>query len=125
MGYTIEINNRLRIIEYRHEGNIVRHELGEAWQDLLKILEFTQEGYGLLADYRKATFDFVVEDTDVIDDFLLSIKDVLKGKKEAVLVDNPFATVISYLYEKKTQKKLGFTVKTFSTENAAIRWLSS
>ncbi|HPG33715.1 MAG: STAS/SEC14 domain-containing protein [Lentimicrobiaceae bacterium] len=122
-NYTISVDDKLKIIRYRHTGNIPRKELGEAWTEILNIDEFTQQEFHLLADYRGATFNFSIDETKAIDQFLIAHKALLKGKKEALIVDNPFTTVVAILFEDKLYAQTGFEIKAFSTEHAAIRWL--
>ncbi|MCH8557706.1 MAG: STAS/SEC14 domain-containing protein [Balneolia bacterium] len=112
-------------IEYRHSGVIARDEVGKAWRELLEDEDFVNNKFNLLTDYRGAEFTFSVEDTEPIDEFLHSIKHVLKGKRQAVIADSPFPTALSMLYANKLNKEIGFHVKVFSTREAAIEWLLS
>jgi len=123
--YNLETDKNLKIIRYTHSGLISRKELGTAWTEILQKDEFTKSGYNLLSDYRNADFDFTVDETDVIWDFLESIKHILNGKRESVITDKPFTTAISMLFEKQLYSKMGFNIKIFSTEQAALHWLSS
>lgn len=123
--YNLATDKNLKIIRYTHSGLISRKELGAAWTEILQKDEFTKSGYNLLSDYRNADFDFTVDETDVIWDFLESIKHILNGKRESVITDKPFTTAISMLFEKKLYSKMGFNIKIFSTEHAALHWLSS
>jgi hypothetical protein len=100
-------------------------ELGAAWAEILQKDEFTKSGYNLLSDYRNADFDFSINETDVIWNFLESIKHILNGKRESVITDKPFTTAISMLFEKQLYSKMGFNIKIFSTEQAALNWVTS
>lgn len=119
MGQSIKINHEKKYIHYSHNGIIDRNDIGEVWRQLLAMPEFTQEKYNLLSDYRGATFNFTPAEIGVIDSFLQSIKAVLDGKKNAVIVDNPAGTVISMLFE----NRVNFQVKTFCTVQAALKFL--
>jgi hypothetical protein len=110
-------------VHYSHKGTIERDEIGEAWLELLKMEVFTKLKYNLLSDYRGGTFLFNASELDAIDSFLDSIKSILKGKKNAVIVDNPSDAAISFLFEHQKNKEIDFQVKTFSTESAAFRYL--
>ena len=123
MGYSLTIHHDKKYIHYTHDGVIERKEIGEVWSQLLKTAEFTEKKYNLLSDYRGATFNFSVSDLDVIENFLESLKNILTGKKNAVIVEAPHETVISILFENKMSRKINFHVKTFSTEEAAIYYL--
>lgn len=118
------VDDELKIIHYKHTGLLKVEELGQAWQKLLELEEFTNLKYNLLSDYTEADFDFSVDKTDLIWEFLHSIKHILKGKKEAVITSKPVSTAISFLFESESNKLLNFDVRTFSTREAALEWLS-
>ena len=123
MPYTLTINHELKFVHYAHKGKISRDEIGEAWKELLGMKEFRELKYNLLSDYRGGSFQFNASELDVIDNFLDSIKTILKGKRNAVIVDNPSEAAISFLFEHHKNKEINFHVKTFSTESAAFRFL--
>ncbi len=123
MNYSIKLDHEKKYIHYSHKGIIERKEIGEVWTQLLNMEEFTLGKYNLLSDYRGAQFNFTITETDVIEHFLESIKTVLHGKRNAVIVDKPQETAIAALFEYKTCNDIHFFVKTFSTEEAAIRFL--
>lgn len=123
MSYTIEVDDFFKVIRYTHKGLIERIELREVWEKLLQLQEFISGGYGLLSDYRGSVFNFKLEETGIIDEFLNSLENILRGKKQSVIVDNPHATVISMIFQNKLFDTIGFRVKVFSTEKAAISWL--
>lgn len=123
MGYKLTVLDALKIIEYRHTGKITRDEMGNAWLELLKLKEFTELQYNLLADLTEGTMAFTIEEMEPIEEFLLSIRDVLDEKRMAVLVNDPHDTVISMLFEKKTFREIGFSIRTFSTRQAALNFV--
>lgn len=123
MNYNIEVNYLGKFIRYKHVGTIKRSEIGAVWDQLLQTPEFTDQGFNLLSDYSEGKFDFTIEDLDPIDEFLSAIKHILKGKKNAVVVNNPNDTIISLMFESKTARDIGFRVKVFSTLEAAYRFL--
>ncbi len=123
MNYSIEVDHDYKIIRYRHTGSIEKEEIGKAWEDLLSKNEFTNLNYNLLSDYRNSTFNLNVEDVDLICDFLLTLKHILKDKKQSLILDDPISTAMSLIFEGEVNEKIGFKVKVFSTENAALKWL--
>ncbi len=123
MGYSIKIDHDNKYIHYSHQGKISRKEIGDAWIELLNMTEFSKEKYNLLSDYRNGIFDFNIENIGAIEEFLKANQDILKGKKNAVIVDNPNETVIAMMFENNMQIKINYAVKTFSTLNAAIKYL--
>ena len=124
MSYSIKIDHEKKYIHYSHDGLIKRKEIGDVWIELSNIKEFSTGKYNLLSDYRNGIFNFSVKDINVIEEFLKSKKEMLEGKKNSVIVDNPADTVIGFLFENNMSKEINFHVKTFSTLNAAISFLS-
>jgi len=125
MKYSINIDHDLKIIRYKHSGVIAAEDIGQAWQEFLSLDEFTQEKYNLLSDYRNAKFDFSYRKISEIVNFMVNIKDIVKGKRQALIVDDPHATAGSMLFEASVYKEVGFIIQVFTTENAALRWLSA
>jgi hypothetical protein len=123
MNYSITINHELKLIRYTHHGEITLEEIGTAWVDLLGLIEFNSLKYDLLTDYRDSISKLEVNDIHLICDFLLSIKDILKDKKQAFIIDTPDSTALTLLFEVEVYHKIGFVVETFSTEEAALSWL--
>lgn len=123
MGYSISIDHVLKLIRYKHEGNIELSEIGDAWREIIQLSEFHQLKYNIFADYRKSKFNFSVKDFKIIREFVQRIKHDLDGRKECVIVDNPYNTAISMLFETEFSKNIGFVVKVFSTEEAALEWV--
>ncbi len=123
MSYSSKVDNDLKCVIYKHMGIIQKEEMGKAWGKLLNIKEFTECKYNLLADMRGGSFEFSLDEVDEIYNFLVSIKNIIADKKMAVIVDNPYNTVVSMLFENNHYEKIGFLTKTFSTENAAMQWL--
>lgn len=123
MSCSIIIDHENKYIHYSHQGRISRKEIGDVWEELLNLTEFSKEKYNLLSDYRNGVFDFSIDKIDVIKDFLIANQDVLKGKKNAVIVDNPGETAIAMMFENEMQIQFNFYVKTFSTLEAAVDFL--
>jgi len=122
-NYSITIDHEKKYIHYSHKGKISRKEIGDVWIELLNTSEFSKGKYNLLSDYRDGIFDFDIKSVEVIEDFLKANQVVLNGKKNAVIVRNPEETVIAMLFENKMQIEINYYVKTFSTLDAAIRFL--
>lgn len=123
MNYSIHIDHQNKIIHYQHKGVIGTDDIGSAWQEFLQMKEFTEQKYNLLSDYSEAHFDMKVKDVGLITDFLLTLKPVLQGKKQAIIIDEPFNTAISLLFEGQANSRIGFKVCVFSGEKAAKKWL--
>jgi len=125
MQFSFSFNHEDKIIFYQHKGFIDKNDIGQAWTELLQMPEFTALGYNLLSDYREATFNLVKEDTTIIAEFLQSLKSILRGKSQAFLIASPHDFAMTILFENKVYQKVGFIVKTFSSEKEALRWLNA
>ncbi len=123
MSFTINIDKNSKLILYKHTGFIKKEAIGEAWEEFLSMKEFTELKYNLLSDYTEATFDITTNDADFILDFLFDIKDLLKDKKQALVIADPYSTALSFIFEKQVLEKVRFKVKVFSTREAALAWL--
>lgn len=123
MKYTININNKLKLIEYKHSGIIYSEDIGEVWNEFLALHEFTKLKYNLLSDYRNGKFQFQPELVTEIVNYMEKIEMIVRGKKQALIVDDPLSVAASMLFENNVYKKVGFNVQVFTTENAALRWL--
>lgn len=123
MSYEISIDHKLKIIRYKHSGIIHAPDIELAWKEFLNIKEFTQDKYNLLSDYRDGKIDIPVTSLPDIITFMLAIEDIVKGKKQSIIVSDPYSTAASILFENEVYKKTGFLIKVFSTEEAATKWL--
>lgn len=124
MKYTISIDHKLKMIRYTHSGRIKPEDIGEAWGELLALNEFTQLKYNLLSDYRNGSFQIALDFLPELMGFMRSIESVVRGKKQAIIVEDPYSVAGSMLFENEVQKEIGFNVQVFSTEVSALRWLS-
>jgi len=125
MNYSIKVNHELKIIRYSHSGLIdKKEEIGQVWEELLRLKEFTELKYNLLSDYRNATINLRFDDIGLIIDFLYSIKHILNGKKQSLVLNDPKSTAMSLLFKTEIYKKMDFNVKVFSTIGGALTWLA-
>lgn len=124
MNYTITIEHELRIIRYTHSGLIKEADIGEVWKHLLAMKEFTQLNYNLFSDYRNGQLQIPVSFLQKLIDFMRTIESIVKGKKQALVLDDPRNVAVSMLFEDKVNKEIGFNVKIFTTEASALRWLA-
>jgi len=125
MNYSIFIDKTLKIVRYKHCGLITSDAIEEAWAEFLKMPEFTQQQFNLLSDYRNGKFDIPIDFLPEIINFMRAIEDVVRGKKQALIVDEPYSVAASMLFETEVYLKVGFKVKVFSTEKSALKWLLS
>jgi len=123
-SHSIILNHEFKFIYYKHTGVVQRKEIGEVWCKILSMSEFLDLNYNILSDYSNAKLDFDLSDTDVINQFLVEKRDILNGRKNAVVVNNPHDTVISVVFEREMLDKINFKIRTFSTLAAAEEYLS-
>jgi hypothetical protein len=124
MKYTIEVDHKLKIIKYKHSGIIQSEEIGYVWEnEFLKMKEFTELKYNLFSDYTDAVLDIPVDFLDELMSFMQSIQFIIEGKKQSVIVSDPYSTAASILFENEVNEKVGFHVKVFTTTDAALKWL--
>lgn len=123
MNYSFSINHNLKIIEYKHSGLIKKEDIGAAWNDFLNLNEFTQMGYNLLSDYRNGKFEIPINKLAEIIQFMHEIEAIVKGKKQALVLNDPYSSAATVLFNKDVYEEVGFDVKLFSTKTAALEWL--
>ncbi len=123
MSCTIIPDHDLKIIRYRHSGMIKDEDIHTVWMKLLTMPVFTAMGYNLLSDYRDSRFDIAIDKVDTIVEFMMSIKPVIEGKKQSLIVDNPYNTAASVRFSDRVIEKTGFLVNVFSSETVALAWL--
>jgi hypothetical protein len=122
-SFEIFIDDENKIIHYHHKGILQVEEIRDAWKQLLLMEEFTANGYNLLSDYSEADFEFSMDKLESILELLYSFKDTLNDQKEAIVVNKPISTAMSYIFEAEIFKFLNFQVKTFTTKKNALEWL--
>lgn len=123
MSYEINIDHDNKLIRYKHTGNIKAENIEEAWQQFLTMKEFTEENYNLMSDYRNSQFDIHRSQVHTIIDFMKTIEHIVRGKKQSLIVVNPYSTAASEIFAKMVFDETGFKVKVFYTTEAAFDWL--
>ena len=122
-NYTIDLDHELRIVKYRHAGNISAEDIEAAWGDFLAKKEFTQLNYNLLSDYRDSVLHIPLSHLPEIIKFMRAIEHVVRGKKQALILNDSYSVAGSTLFKDKVYKEIGFKVRIFATEAAALDWL--
>ena len=123
MNYSLELNHQEKIIYYTHKGVINKNHIGEVWEKLLQMPEFTQKQYNMLSDYRDASFLMSPSETKEITGFLMNIRDIVKGKKQAIVIIDHLSTAVSLLFQNEVNREVGFRVKIFSSAEEGKKWL--
>jgi hypothetical protein len=124
-NFTIRTDHELKIVRYTHSGDITKTDIGEAWDEFMRMEEFTHQKYNLLSDYRDGRFNIPLEEVDEIVNILYALKEILSGKKQSIIINDPYSTAGTVLFKHEVYEKVGFLVEIFSTEEAAIDWLTS
>lgn len=125
MNYSVDVDHDLKLVRYKHTGKIQAPEIEQAWGDFLNLKEFTEKKYNLLSDYRNSKFDIPLEYLPAIVEFFKPISHIVKGKKQALIIDDYYSMAASILFVEKMFSEIGFIVQVFSTEEAAMEWLRS
>jgi hypothetical protein len=124
MKFSIDLDHKFKIVRYRHSGLIYAEDIEEAWSKFLILREFTELKYNLFSDYRGGRFEIPLEHIAEIIKFMRNIENVVRGKKQALLVDEPYSVAASMLFEEEVTREVGFKVQVFTTEKAALKWLT-
>ncbi len=124
MKYSIIIDHELKLIKYKHSGLIHAEDIEEAWNEFLTLPEFTKLKYNLFSDYRSGEFQIPRKNLPEIINFMQKIETIIRGKKQALIVDSPYSVAASMLFGNEVNEKIGFNVQVFASERAALKWLS-
>jgi len=123
MKYSISLDHELKLVKYKHPGIILAEDIEDAWKTFLSYKEFTEQKYNLFSDYRNGKFQIPVAAMGEIIKFMHNIESIVRGKKQALIVDEPYSVAASMLFEAKVKLEVGFDVQVFNTEGAALKWL--
>ena len=120
----VNINKKENLIYLDNIGEI---ELVDIFSVIKKLTDsFDNDNYiYILTDMKKALPKFTIEDLPVIISEIADKSRHFKHIWVAYLVNDPPNTVIGLLMEDMSQKLTNYTVKTFSTKPAAMRWLKT
>ncbi len=103
---------------------LIAPDIGFVWEnEFLKMVEFTHLGYNLLSDYSDAKFNISTAFLPELMEFMKAIENIVKGKKQSIIVADPYSTAASLIFENEVNTKVGFLVKVFCTRKAALAWL--
>jgi hypothetical protein len=125
MSFTINIDTNRKIVFYKHSGVISKPDLDKAWDQLLCMKEFSKLNYNLFTDYSNGKFKFQLETVKEIANIVKTLNPILKGKKQAMILKDPISTAGAVLFTKITSRETDFKIKIFSTEKAALNWLTN
>lgn len=123
MKYSISIDHELKIVRYKHSGLINVEDICEAWKELMTFEEFTVLKYNLLSDFRNGKFQIKIGYLSEAINFLQSIETIVRGKEQAIIIEEPYSVAISMLFMEMAKKQVGFNVQLFTTEMSALKWL--
>jgi hypothetical protein len=120
---SLDLDDERKLVIIKHIGDVTFASLAHGWLTLLHTKAFKDKGYNLLSDYRGAKFTFKLNELIVARKFMKDFKTVLKGKKVAVITDEPYITAISTLFEIYAYEDAELILKIFATEKAALKWV--
>lgn len=78
----------------------------------------------MLSDYSGGKFDIPSKKLEEIVDFMKNIEGIVRGKRQAIIIDDPYSTAVSILFQQDVYKEVGFEIEIFYSEIAAIKWLT-
>lgn len=56
-------------------------------------------------------------------DFMKGMEKIVRGKKQALLLNDPIIVALSFIFQKEVKKTTGFNIKIFFTYEKALFWL--
>lgn len=118
--YKYELNSDLNILFKSYYGPISTENIFSSWEYGFKNETFPSDIKGFILDFRESTFDFKIDRfIDIVNFYKLNI-DHFRGKKIGLISTNPNDLVVPILFNSKDK---GYDSKSFSTLEAAIKWL--
>ncbi|UNY99076.1 hypothetical protein MQE36_01710 [Zhouia spongiae] len=118
--YSYHYDSDTRILSRSHYGNFTLQDIFDSWNDAIDNDLIPKRTIGFFIDYRDADLQVDPSDHKKIIEYFDSRKEIFGDKKFAVLVNSPRNTVLPFIIE-HTPKH--YTLKTFTTEEAALRWI--
>lgn len=122
-NFSIELIHDLKLVKYIHSGLITADDIEAAWAEIIKIKEFTDLDYNLLTDYRMGKTSIKTSGKKRALDFMKGLEKIVRGKKQALLMNDPLTVALSFIFQKEVKKTTGFNIKIFSTYEKALLWL--
>jgi hypothetical protein len=120
--HSINVNHEKNYVELKFMGNIFGDQIAEAWEELLSNKYFAEKKYNLLTDYRFCQMHFM--DAESTNEFLKSVINIIDGKKEALVIQDPDNTARSMFLISNVSAELNYCMKIFYSHETAIQWLS-
>ncbi len=116
---------------YIEEENLVHVERTEKIElhDVLDYIKSLDENFNdirnldIIDDHRESTLNYDKEAFPIFLEELSLRLNKYKQVRHAVVVDKPLETALGYIFEKASQNLSNYTCKTFSTPEAAKKWL--
>ena len=124
MKYAIEFDNNHLLYKRSFNGKINMSDIVEAWGMLIDDKDFVESDCPLVSDYRNAELLMNVDAINQALRFYDSKKEVLKGRKHAVLVEKPRQTALALLFKRSHDESQGMLFNLFEEEQEALRWIN-
>jgi hypothetical protein len=120
---TTKFNPNTNILESKFEGNVTLAEIVNYIIETKKNKAYPRK-LKILTDSSKATFNFTIEDLEIIVEENYKSLEKYDLIIDAILVDDPKKTVLTMLYMElaKTNK---YKFEIFATKSAALHWLNN
>ncbi len=120
--FRFQFDNSLGILFKYYYGSISIKDIESSWTYAFENDILPRDIKGFILDYRNSNFNLKINEHTAISDFYKKHLDIFGNCKIAILTNDPMDIVIPILVSKEDE---GYNSKSFSTLDAAIRWVLS
>lgn len=113
-------NEETKIFYKYYLGNIAFDDIQNSWNHIISNNLIPDDTIGFILDYRDATLQMESREHQKITDFYYANIETFKGKRIAIITEDPKDIVIPMLVRLKDR---GYSSQPFSTEKAALSWI--
>jgi hypothetical protein len=113
-------DSKTGIFYKNYVGDVFFEDLFNSWEEVIQKKLIPKNVKKFIINYKKAKITFVFEKAVDIANFYKKHDDIFGNSKIAMVMETPDQVVFPHLVE---LENVTFTVKTFYTLEAAIRWL--
>lgn len=110
-------------IFYTKTGGLISLEYMYAGIEMIRNAHHFPRNLKILENSSEASISFTVQDLPAIVERLMTLKEVYKSIRHAVIHNDPVKTAFAQLIQSH-HKLSNYELQVFTTEKAAIRWLN-
>lgn len=119
-NFAFQFDDSTGILYKHYFGSIKFEDIFSSWDYAIENNIIPDGTKSFILDYREATFDINIKETDKIAKYYFEHLSVFRNCKIAIITQNPKDVVIPALVETKDH---GYKSKPFYTVEAAIDWV--